>query len=322
VLADGLAGVALAGALLDPAPDVVVPPPSDRSVAALPTHRELVRLRLHELATALHRRDRRRKRHRAPVRLGLRQIRDTMAGFAGPEPTTPLPRSIGAGRRMAVVRRPVEELEHTGHALAATVNDVLLAGVAGGLHAYLAARGPVPPDLVLRAMVPVATGRAGRQVSSLLVVGLPVGEPDAVRRLSAVHAGTTAAKARLRATGGDATDFPLPLVVGRWVVRTSRRYASRRMTLAVTDVPGPRTPLWLAGARLRTAVPIAPMSPLVPLSVAALSYAGELAVSINADATATGLDELARGAGRAFTELAERARAGAASPSSSEPAGR
>jgi WS/DGAT/MGAT family acyltransferase len=305
VLADGLAGVALAGALLDAGPAVAVPEEPLAPPPPLPSHRELLRLRLRELAAGRHRGNRR--PGGARVRAGLRQIRETLAGFGGPEPLTPLPRRIGPGRRMVVIRHPLGELESAGHVLGGTVNDVLLTAVAGGLRAHLAASGPVPPQLVLRAMVPVATARDGRQVSAVLVVGLPVGLPDPVRRLSAIHGLTAAGKARLHASGGDAIDLPLPFTVGRWVVRASRRYGSSRMTLAVTDVPGPREPLWLAGARLVSAVPIAPMSPLVPLSVAALSYAGELVVSVNADVAASGLDVLAAGIAGDFSELAERA---------------
>jgi len=75
------------------------------------------------------------------------------------------------------------------------------------------------------------------------------------------------------------------------------------MTLAVTDVPGPRTPLWLAGARLLSAVPIAPLSTGVSLSVAALSYTDELTVSINADGAITDLDVLTDGVADTFAAL-------------------
>lgn len=311
VLADGIAGVALAAALLDAAPDVPAPERPAGQAPPLPTHRDLVRLRLRELV-ARPRRPSRRPGGRGRARQGLRQMRETMAGFAGPEPVTPLPRAIGPGRRLVVVRQPLEDVERAGHVLGGTVNDLLLTALAGGLRALLTRTGPVRPDLALRAMVPVATDAAGRQVTAVLVVRLPVGEPDPLRRLSTIHRAMAAGKARLRETGAVAVDLPLPFAVGRWVVRWSRRYGSRRMTLAVADVPGPPTSLWLAGARLLSAVPIAPLSPLVPLSAAALSYAGELTVSVNADGTATGLDVVARGIERGFSELLERARTGTA----------
>lgn len=65
--------------------------------------------------------------------------------------------------------------------------------------------------------------------------------------------------------------------------------------------------MWLAGARVRSAVPIAPTGPLVPLAIAALSSAGELTLSVNADAAAHGIDELAAAIGRGLSRPAERA---------------
>jgi hypothetical protein len=93
----------------------------------------------------------------------------------------------------------------------------------------------------------------------------------------------------------------------RTIVRRGRRFGSRRITLSVTDVAGPPSPLRLAGARLLTAVPIAPLVPLVPLAVAALSYSGELVVSVNADAGVKDLEVLAAGLEHSFAELGELA---------------
>jgi WS/DGAT/MGAT family acyltransferase len=303
VLADGLAGVALAGRLLDPRPDVVAPFRLPEPVPALPTHRELRRRRRSELRAALRRPRPRSAAPRLRLRDALAQVRDAMSSFAGPEPATPLPRRIGSGRRLAAVHVPLGELQRTGRALGVTVNDLFLAAVAGGLRSFLAARGDLAPGQVLRATVPVALRGTGHQVMAALVVGLPVGEPDPARRLALVHGATAAGKTRIRSAGGDFTDLRLPALLARPVLRWTRRSGSRRLTLAVTDVPGPAAPLWLAGAPLRAVVPIAPMSPEVPLSVAALSYAGDLAVSINADAAAEGLDDIATGTARAFAEL-------------------
>ena len=60
-------------------------------------------------------------------------------------------------------------------------------------------------------------------------------------------------------------------------------------------MPGPTRPLWLAGARLLDAVPVAPLTADVPVGVAALSLAGILAISVNVDAAVTDVDVLARG---------------------------
>ncbi|WP_165825998.1 wax ester/triacylglycerol synthase domain-containing protein [Actinomycetospora cinnamomea] len=318
VLADGLTGVALAGALLDPAPGTPVTIAPTPATVALPTHRDLVRRRLQEMGAALRRLGQRRRRPAegpGPVRPGMREVRDAMAGFAGPEPVTSLSRQIGPGRRLGVARRSMEELRDAGHALDVTVNDLLLAAVTGGLRRLLAARGEATPGLVLRASVPAATGAAGRQVAAMLIADLPVGEPDPLRRAALVRRATALGKARLRGAGGDLSDLHLPTPLTRWLLWSARRVGSRRLTVSVTDVPGPARPLWLAGARLLEVVPIAPMAPLVPLTVAALSYAGELAVAANADADMTDLDVLTDGIARSFTELVDLARTGACPPS-------
>ncbi len=66
----------------------------------------------------------------------------------------------------------------------------------------------------------------------------------------------------------------LPIPLARVGMSWLRRFGGTRVTLFVTDVPGPTTPLWLAGARLLEAVPVAPLVQHVALGVAALSYAG------------------------------------------------
>src|SRR6185312_5553455 len=103
------------------------------------------------------------------------------------------------------------------------------------------------------------------------------------------------------------TDLRLPLPLARWLLRTSRRLGSRRLSLSVTDIPGPSAPLWLADAEMLTAVPIAPLAPLVPLSVAALSYAGQLTITVNADAAVTCLDDLVDGMRTSIVELSRTA---------------
>ncbi|MGY1643820.1 wax ester/triacylglycerol synthase domain-containing protein [Geodermatophilus sp. SYSU D00703] len=301
VLADGRTGVALAGALLDPAADTVPEEPAAAAVPPLPTHRELLRARLHEAAAALRRARPAGGSRRG--RRGLEQLRDLMSDLGGPVPRTSLPRRTGPGRRLAVARHPLADLQRTGHALTVTVNDLLLAAVAGGLRELFAARGEQPPRLV-RAVVPAATGLPGQQVTGMLVVDLPVGEPDPLRRLAGIARTTAAGKARLRAAAGSVVDVRLPAPVARLVVRWGRRLGSRNTSLSVTDVAGPPAPLWLAGARMVEAVPIAPLVSRVPLAVAALSYAGVLAVSVDADAAVPDVDVLGDGIARTLADLA------------------
>jgi WS/DGAT/MGAT family acyltransferase len=214
---------------------------------------------------------------------------------------------VGPTRRLTVVRWPLEEVRGSGHALGVTVNDLLLAAVAGGLRELLLARGDAVDRLTVRTSVPAAT-REGRQASGILLVDLPVRESDPLRRLASVHRATAEQKRSLSAGAPDITDvLHLPLPLARLGMRWLRRFGGTRVNLFVTDVPGPAAPLWLAGARLLEAVPVAPLVQHVGLCVAALSYAGDLAVSVHADGSVADLERLAEGMaadGAAFGEAA------------------
>lgn len=74
--------------------------------------------------------------------------------------------------------------------------------------------------------------------------------------------------------------------------------------LSVTNVPGPAAPLWFAGAKMIEALPIAPLVPVVGLTLAALSYNGRLVVTVNADGAVHDLHVLGGGIARALTEPA------------------
>jgi WS/DGAT/MGAT family acyltransferase len=319
VVADGITGVSLAGSLLDPAPDATPAPAAPRPAPPLPTHGDIYRDRLRGLAVGLGRMRARRPAQRGPghrlraVRDRLREVRALLAPRTS---ETSLPRVVGSTRRLAVVRYPLEEVRGSGHALGATVNDLLLAAVTGGLRELLLARGDDVDRLTLRTSVPAAT-RQGRQASGILLVDLPVRESDPLRRLESVHRATAAQKRSLTAGAPDITDvMHLPLPLARLGMRWLRRFGGTRVNLFVTDVPGPPAPLWLAGARLLEVVPVAPLVQHVGLCVAALSYAGELAVSVHADGSVIDLQRLADGMAADFAAFraaaAERAPAGRA----------
>jgi diacylglycerol O-acyltransferase / wax synthase len=310
IVADGHAGVAITSSLLDSRPDTVPAVPPVGAVGPLPSPRQLIGDRLHRALAAIPHLRLPNAQTLTRLARGVAQSRNTMAGFRNPEPVTSLHRRIGPQRTLVIVRQPLEDLRRAGHALGVSVNDLLLAAVTGGLRELLATRGDPVAGLVLRTIVPAATGQPG-QVMGMLIVDLPVGEPDPLRRIALIGRSTTREKARLRAASGDPTDLlhlPVPLV--RTIFRRVRRFGSSRITLSVTDVTGPVAPLWLAGARLVEAIPVAPLVPLVPLSAAALSYAGELAVSVNADASISDLNVLAAGLERSFIELRELTRDG------------
>ncbi|MGY1712528.1 wax ester/triacylglycerol synthase domain-containing protein [Geodermatophilus sp. SYSU D00758] len=308
VLADGLTGVAIVGALLDPTPagraDEPVPvaqparPATGGRAVGTSADRVLRRVR------------------GAPDRLrrGRRRVADAAADFRTRAPLTSLSHPLGPHRRLVVVQQPLADLRSAGHRLGATVNDLLLAAVTGGLRELLLGRGDELPAVGLRASMPVGSRGAG-QPDGILLVDLPVAEPDPLRRLAVIREDTARLKARMRSGGGDVLDvLHLPLPAARLAVRWMRRIAGGRLNLFITDVPGPAEPLWLAGARMLEAYPVAPLVHGLPLGVAALSYAGVLHVSTNADAAVDDLEVLATGMRRSFAELLAAAGPGARLP--------
>jgi WS/DGAT/MGAT family acyltransferase len=315
VAADGLTGVALAGSLLDRTPDAAPPDTPVPQAPPLPSHAALIRDHVRGRAAAL--------RHARPLsgagfrrlRTLVRQLRDASADLRTRTSETSLPRQVGPTRRLTVVRVPLDELRRAGHAVGGTVNDLLLAAVSGGLRALLSARGDDVAAMTVRTSVPAATA-AGHQASGIMLVDLPVGELDPLRRLAAIHATTARAKQRLYAGAGVITEIVhLPLPLARAGMRWMRRFGGTRVNLFVTDVPGPASPLWLAGARMLEAVPVAPLVQHVGLGVAALSYAGELAVSVHADGSVTDLEVLAEGMAADFAAF--RAAAATTGPAES-----
>jgi diacylglycerol O-acyltransferase len=306
-VADGIAGADLAQRLLDPAPDTVVvpqpwlatPPPGPLALAV-----DAIVGRLAAMGEAL------RRVSNAPmvVRAAARDAATARAALAQQAPTTSLDHPIGSGRQLAVISRPLQQVKRAGHAYGATINDVLLAAVAGGLHDLLVSRGETVNGLELRVSVPVGAPGGTRNAggSTPMVLPLPVGQPDPASRLARIVAITRAAKAaRDRRYRGLLASPLLPISLLRLAIRWLRRHGGSKVNLYVTNVPGPPHPLWLASARLQTAVPIAPLVAGVPLAVAALSYADELVISIQVDDAVADLGTLAAGVADQLDQLAE-----------------
>jgi diacylglycerol O-acyltransferase len=281
VLADGRTGAALLRALSDPTTRPPGPPAHRATRPSLP---------------ASSRRSR------------WQQIGDALGDLRRRAPVTSLSGPVGPARRITVVSVDLADVQAAEATLCATVNDVLLAAVTAGLRELLSSRGERVDDLRPRASVPMSSGATG-QPEGMLLVDLPVDEPDSIRRLAAITATTSTLKSRMRSGGGNVFDvLRLPTPLARAAVRGMRRIAGRAINLFVTNVPGPADPLRLGGARLLAAVPVAPLTGWVPLGIAALSYAGRLHVGINADAAITDLNVLTEAMDREFAVLGLAAR--------------
>jgi diacylglycerol O-acyltransferase / wax synthase len=284
-LADGAAAAAAFGALLDLTADAPTPAAPPWTPTPIPTAREL-------LGDNLRRRRQELGRGWSGLAHPARTLRGTRAAWPAwrevltdkPAPQTSLNHPVGPDRRLAIVRGRLDRTKQVAHAHQATVNDVVLAAVAGGLRQLLVSRGEDVRGLVQRAMVTISEhheqpGQARGNKPGWMMVPLPLGEPDPVRRLALIAAETAARKQKARPEAGTGI---FRFVAGQrvWYRQFPRQ---RSVNLVVTNVPGPPVPLYLAGARLLELFPMMPTMGNLTLVVAAVSYAGQLNLTAVAD---------------------------------------
>lgn len=283
-VADGAAGVATLRALLDDEPDAPGAPAEPWMPAPPPTSRALFLDNVHRRLTAVGHLAGQLARPVATarrVRLAWPAVRTGLVDRSAPR--TSLNRPVGSHRRFVLVRADLASMKAVAHAHGGTVNDVLLAAVAGGARQLLLGRGDRVDGLVLRTFVPVSLhhlvpGRARGNQDAVMVARLPVGEPDDVRRLGSIAAQTGPLKRTIHAPALNA--FPSGLVQ-RLFWRASRH--QRFVNLSVTNVPGPPGPLYLTGARVLELFPVAPISLNMTVGIGALSYAGQFAITAVSD---------------------------------------
>jgi WS/DGAT/MGAT family acyltransferase len=233
-------------------------------------------------------------------------VRDELIGA----PHTSLNVPIGSTRRFTVVDASLAELKAIRSELGGSVNDVVLAACTAGLRRLLLERGEEPPARGLRAMVPMNLRDAseqlalGNQISSLFVE-LPVAEPDAEVRYRKLAEATGRLKSS-NAAGGASAMLELaalaPPVVHALLARSL--YATRLFNATITNVPGPRVPLFALGARLREVYPVVPLAAEHAVGIAAFSYNGLLTFGVIADSESTpDLEVLAYGLSEGIDEL-------------------
>ncbi|HSN27524.1 MAG TPA: wax ester/triacylglycerol synthase domain-containing protein [Kofleriaceae bacterium] len=198
------------------------------------------------------------------------------------------PRVVARERLFASHAVPLAEIRAIQEASGTTLNDVLLAAIAGALRRYVERHGNVAAQGV-RAMVPVGrhvkgeVGEAtiGNRVA-LALAPLPVDEADPRSRIARIHSGMH--QARRTVEGGDllvaAADVLGPTVLTA-TFRTALRL--RAYNTIVTNVPGPSGDRHLLDARVTAITPIVNLWPHEALGFAATSYAGTLHIGIQAD---------------------------------------
>jgi WS/DGAT/MGAT family acyltransferase len=178
-------------------------------------------------------------------------------------------------------------VKRAGKRLASTVNDVLLAAVAGALRRYLARHGAVPHALRLRAVVPVNLRSADDAATlgnrfGLVFLPLPVGLDTPLDRLGALKRHMDAIKRSAEAY----VVYGLLRFVGATAATIEGAAVSllgQKATAVMTNVPGPQEPLYLCGSRIEDLVFWVPQSGRLGLGVSIFSYTGRVRIGIAAD---------------------------------------
>lgn len=207
-----------------------------------------------------------------------------LARPTGVAPRTSFNRPITAHRRWAYGTTSLAAVKEVKNAFGVTVNDVVLAACAGALRRWLQDHDELP-DQPLLAMVPISVrtpaqqGEFGNRVSAL-IAALPTQLADPVARLRAAHEAMRSAKEQHSAISAetlqDATQFAMPAMATR-AARVAAQlrmadYVSPPYNVVISNVPGPRTPLYLAGAEMLAYYPVSVVADGQGLNITVQSY--------------------------------------------------
>ena len=253
---------------------------------------------------------------RSPGRLlgapaaGARLARTLMRSVFPLAPPSALNRPNSPLRTLAALRRPLDDLREIKERTGTTVNDVVLSACAGALCRFLQERGDT--SVPLKVMVPVnvrvpgAAGELGNRIS-FMFIELPCGEPDPLARLANVHAQTS-----LRKAAGDPDEADAALNALSFAPPQLQKVVSHLMSgprtfnLVISNIPGPRLPLWMAGCALLEAYPVVPLAQDHALSIGMTTVKDDACFGFYADRkTLPDADELPGLIDAAIDELLE-----------------
>lgn len=213
----------------------------------------------------------------------------------GSAPSTPWNRSITAHRRFAFRTLRLADAQTVKHAFGVTVNDVVLALCAGALRAYLD-EGDTLPSRPLVAMVPISVRQqaqrgefTNRVTGAIVPIHTDIDDP--VVRLRAIHDSMAAAKVLHEAIPAtiltDVTQFVPPALAAQASRLSSRIRMADRMNppfnLTISNVPGPRVPLYLGGAAMEHFYPVSVVAEGQGLNMTVQSYLDNLDFGLVAD---------------------------------------
>jgi len=346
-LVDGVSGVDIATVLFDTSPDPlpVAPPDHEWVARPLPSSAQLLADALLERATVpgeVTRGARAALRGPRTVAARIGRAFGSVGALAWTglqaAPPSPFNVRIGPHRRFTWVEADLGQFKAIKDSLGGTVNDVVLAVVAGALGSYMRLHEHPTENVGLRAMVPVSVradverGALGNRVAAMWVT-LPVGTTDPEQRLRKISEAMDAVKRSGQAVGAEIlthlSGFASPTIMAQ----AARLQARQRLfNLVVTNVPGPQFPLYLLGRELESVYPMVPLAENTALGIAILSYNGRLNfglvadydaladVEVMADELRASIEELAAAAGAVPAAAPRGATSGA--PHRRTPAGR
>jgi diacylglycerol O-acyltransferase / wax synthase len=293
-MVDGLAAVDLAAILLDPSPEPPNPEADHWRPQSAPGNLSLLVGGVRDIAGAgleLASVPLRVARHpKRLVDLARKSPQTARAVARSVEPAaakTPFNEPISPKRHLARARRPLSDLKHINGEFGTTVNDVVLAAASGGVRRLLHRLGETPVGL--KAMVPVSVrsengnGELGNQIS-FVFIDLPCDEPDPVRRLSDVKSAMTRRKEGGEPEGADAVlkafgyaPRPVQHIVSRMVA------SPRAFNLVVSNIPGPREPLYMLGCELDEVYPVVPIADRHAVAIGVTTIKDESFFGVYAD---------------------------------------
>ncbi len=319
-LIDGVAGVSILAALFDMTADADIEPlqpPPEWTPARAPSELEM-------LGSAFVRLARRQvKNVRTVVTFvprfvrAVARTRDQDLDVALPltAPRLSMNRTITAHRVLAFSSVSLDDVKAVKNKLGVTVNDVVLAVMAGALRSYLERRAELP-DRPLVAAIPASVRASGdeqfgNKVSSMFAA-LPVDEADAVERVRSVARSMAGAKGLHEEVGGSTLEEWAEVAAPAVFSRAMRMYARLRVgerlrpviNLVLSNVPGPPWPLYFAGAQLVAIHPLGPIFDDCGLNATVISYLDHMDFGfLGCRELLADIDDLAGGVPDALAEL-------------------
>jgi WS/DGAT/MGAT family acyltransferase len=234
------------------------------------------------------------------------------AGWLSNVEETPINPHIGPNRRFLWTTMTLEDVKEIKNKLGGTVNDVVIATVAGAVRQFLMDRGTDVDEIDFRIMAPVSVrsddddeSMMGNNVAMWLL-DLPIGLEKSVDRFRDIGEKTAEMKESDQALGAS-----LLVQAGSWTPTTILSLAARLATtsirpfnMTVTNVPGPQIPMYLLDAELEVQYPMVPLWSTHGLGVALFSYNWNLAWGIVADADAVpDAEEFVKAIDKSFKKL-------------------